>query len=441
MTAAAEPAPAAFEPLPEAEALEVLVIGGGVVGLCCAHGLRRAGASVTVLERDRCGSGASSGNAGWIVPSLSAPLAAPGAMRQALRWTLQRDSPVRIGPTLRPSFLAWSWRFLRSSTPARHHAGLRAKLRLGARTMELFDDLRTSGVTFEMHERGLLWAALSSSALAEAEALVAHAERAGYGGAVALYDGAGVRRLEPALGAAVVGGLHLGDERHVRPDSLVRGLVARLRATGAVVREGIEVSALERRGRRWRVVTSEGRVEADRIVVAAGARSGTLLRRMGVHLPIEPTRGCSLTADGRGTRPRHALKLAEARIACSPFAGTVRISGTLEFRGANAALDRKRLDGVIRSARRYLHDWEPDSGGIAWAGLRSSTPDDLPLIGEIPGHDHLFVATGHGSLGLTLAPATAAALVPLVLAGDESAVLAPFRPDRFLRAGGRVRCR
>lgn len=412
--------------------MRVAVVGGGVVGLCCAYELQRSGAEVVVVEKDLCGGAASLGNAGWIVPSYSAPIPAPGVMKQSLKWMLDRDSPLRIRPRLNPDFLRWSWQFWRSSTRERFEKGIRALLDLNEHTMQLFDDLRQAGVEFEMHSTGLLIAALSEEALEEAVEEHYEVEKAGYESETELLDSEAVRHREPALSNRVAGGLYLKNERHVRPESLTSGLVDYLTASGAEILENTEVRALARDGRHgWRIHTSQDEIEADGVIVSAGVWSAGLLAKLGMRLPLEGARGCSVTASGPGTPPHHALKFAEANATCSPFEGGVRITGTLDLTGKDSTFDRRRLETVVRSAKPYLHDWEPDKPELEWAGLRPMTPDSLPLIGAVPGLDRLYVATGHGQLGVTLAPATAAKVAPLVLEDSLAPELEPFRVDRF----------
>ena len=166
------------------------------------------------------------------------------------------------------------------------------------------------------------------------------------------------------------------------------------------------------------------------MVLAAGAWTGRVLAPLGVKIRQEAAKGYSLTARGEGTRPRHALYLGEAKVGCSPFEDGVRLAGTLELAGIDLSPNRARLEAVARSATRYLRDWRPVASELDWAGLRPLPPDGLPLIGPVPGRDGLFVATGHGMMGVTLAPSTGAALAPLILEDRLVPELRPFRIDR-----------
>jgi D-amino-acid dehydrogenase len=411
--------------------LRVAIAGGGVVGLCVARWLRSGGAEVVVVERERPGAGASVGNAGWVTPALSGPLPAPGVVRTGLRWLLDPASPLRIDPRPDAGVARWLLGFMRATTASRHRAGTRALLALNERTLELFDELAQDGVELEMHRGGLLFLALGERTLAEEAAMLAAVTALGYEPPVELLSRERVRALEPAAGPDIVGGLLAPAERHVRPESLTRALARWLEAHGAEIRTGAAVEGVTPLPRgRWRL---EGAgVEADAVVVAAGFWSAPLLAALGVRMPLIAAKGYSVTAAGEGLRPRRALYLVEDRVGCSPFRDEVRLAGTLELAGREGRFDRRRLGVVAGSAARYLASWRPTRPSLEWSGLRPFAPDGLPLIGPVPGHRGAFAATAHGMLGVTLGPATGAAVAEMVLDGRVHPVLEPFRLDRRL---------
>src|SRR5436190_8623754 len=180
--------------------MRVAVIGGGVVGLACAWELAREGAEVVVLERAKVGAGVSSGNAGWVCPTLSSPLPAPGMVREGLHQLLHGGEAFVLRPRVDPTFVRWLWTFWRHCSPAAFETGTRALLELNRRTMELYDRYRAEGVEFEMHESGRVIAALSEQGLAPYRRLAALLRRLGYEGEVEELDGADAAKLEPALG-------------------------------------------------------------------------------------------------------------------------------------------------------------------------------------------------------------------------------------------------
>lgn len=398
--------------------MQVAVVGGGVVGLSCAFALRRGGADVVVYERGRVGEGCSRGNTGWICPGLSAPLPAPGVMGGALRGMLHRDSPLLISPLLGPSFLRWSWGFWRACSPERHRAGLEATIALTKSAFADFDGLRDAGVEFELHATGMLVAALTEPGMDEFAAMLTDAVEAGYEGPVRVISGEEARELDPALSQAVIGGVHSPSERYVRPETLAAGLAAWLRANGASIQEQTAVDDVADLG-------------ADVVVVAAGAWSGPLLGEEA--FPMEAAKGYSITATSTGTLPRHALYLAEGRVGTSTYGDTLRIAGIFDLTGIDETLKRRRIDTIVRSSATFLKDWEPEEVELEWAGLRPYPSDGLPVIGAVPGRDGLFVATGHGRMGITLAPITGKLLARVILDGASPRELEPFRIERFSR--------
>ena len=240
--------------------MKVAVVGGGVVGLCSALDLARHGADVLLLERDECGSGASSGNCGWVTPALSSPLAEPGAAAHALLGMTKRGSPFAWQPRPDPAFLSWCWRFWRSSSEARWRRGAAQLLALNARTFQLFDELRDQGASFEMHGTGLVFASSTHRGLSTFRALFQAVTELGYPGTIDEWGPAEARQNEAALGDAVVGAFFAREERHVRPESLVEGLLHAVKAAGVEVLEQSRTAADDACA--WSMVFADADVDA-----------------------------------------------------------------------------------------------------------------------------------------------------------------------------------
>jgi len=378
--------------------VRIAVVGGGVIGLACAWELARGGAQVVVYESGAVGRGCSWGNAGWVCPSIAAPLPEPGMVREGILQLVRRQGAFVLYPRLDPTFARWLWVFARSCRPARFEHGERALKALLDPTPELYDRYRDEGIEFELHETGLVVAGLTDDGLAPYRGLH-RMEEVG-------------AEIEPALdGSAVAGVLHGTIDRYVRPETLTAGLAESLRDAGAEVREQTRVNSLRD-------------VSADKVVVAAGLATPALLPQ--IRVPLIGARGYSVDVTGAGTPPAHALYLAEARIGISPFNGTVRVAGVFEI-----GTRRPRPDAgarLLAAAAPYLKGWRPTGSGETWSDLRPASADGLPLIGEVA--TDLYVAAGHTMLGVTLAPATAALLAPLVLGGKRDPALAAFDPLR-----------
>ena len=379
-------------------AMKIAVVGGGVIGLACAWELTRGGADVVVHESGSVGRGCSFGNAGWICPSIAAPLPEPGMVREGALQLLRRRSAFVLHPRLDSTFARWLWIFARSCRPARFEHGTRALKTLLDPTFELYEAYREAGVEFEIHETGLVLAGLTDEGLAPYRGLH-RMEEVG-------------AEIEPALdSSAVAGVLHGTVDRYVRPETLTAGLARSLREAGAEIREHERVDSLRD-------------VNADKVVVAAGLATPTLLPQ--IRMPLIGARGYSIDVSGSGTPPAHALYLAEARIGISPFDDTVRVAGVFEIGTRKPRADAGAR--LVAAAAPYLAGWRPTGVGKTWSDLRPATADGLPLIGEVA--PDLYVAAGHTMLGVTLAPATAALLAPLILYGRRDPALAPFDPLR-----------
>jgi D-amino-acid dehydrogenase len=423
----------------------VVIVGAGVVGLMSGYELRRSGFDVTLVDRAQPGRGCSWANMGWIVPSFARPLPAPGLISSSLRWMFDRTGPLHIAPRADPALARWLWSFWRHCNERDHQAGLEALAQLAAPTTAVLDRMRAEGLEFEMHRAGVLFLFLSRRARDEVYRNLAFMARNGEGPRA--LDRTEVGEMEPRVHPEVAGGVFVRQERHLRPESLVAALERRLREMGVFIRGGVDVTGARMRGsgrapgagseraRTPREVTAlatpAGDVAGDLFLLAAGAGTGVLARALGVSLPVQGGKGYTITIGRPAWRPAHALYLDEARIAWSPFADAVRVGGTMEFSGFNTAVDRRRLDAIRAGSGRYLRGWPDGREETFWAGLRPLTPDGLPVLGRLPGYSNVFVATGHGMLGIMLAPATATVMAQLLRAEDPGIDLTPFRPDRF----------
>jgi D-amino-acid dehydrogenase len=411
--------------------VRIIVIGGGAVGLCVAEALVSRGAEVTVLERDRCGAGASAGNAGWITPSLSIPVPGPGVIAESLRWLVNPSGPLWIRPTLSPALLHWIARFLVSCRRPAYLRGLRALQEAAALAGPAYDRLAERGVELELHDDPLLYPAFDRKELEGLWRVSEQLRAAGAAHPLERLTAGEVTALEPALGDGVVGGVLARGERRVRPESLTAGLHRRLVASGAEVVEGAPVTGLARDGYRWLARTPARTLPADAVVLANGVGSARLLSRLAVLLPIAAAKGYSRTYPLDPTGPRRALYLEGPKVAISVFAGAVRVSGTLELGARSLAFSPRRLAAITAAAQRAMPRWRPAGAPSDWAGMRSLSPDGLPYIGPVPGLDGLHVATAHATLGITLAPATGELVADALLARTSRAPA--FDPARAAR--------
>ncbi len=407
--------------------MRVIIVGGGAVGLCVAESLASRGAEPLVLERDRCGSGASAGNAGWITPSLSSPIPGPGVIGESLRWLIDPSGPLWIRPTLSRAMLTWIAWFMASCTRARHRRGLGALQAVAPLAGPAFDRLAGRGAEFEMHDDPLLYPAFEQAELEHLDRAFRQLSAVGTRQPIEPCTPAELRKLEPALGEHVVGGFRAQEERRVRPELFVSAV---RRILGDAVIEEAPVSAIvpERGG--WVVRSSAAEFHGQGVVLAAGTATVELLAPLGVPLAILAAKGYSRTFASGSTAPHLPLYLEKPKVAISVFDGSVRVSGTLELGARDLSLSGRRLAAITRAATGALPAWDVPVESHDWAGMRSLAPDGLPLIGEIPGFERLYVATAHATLGITLAPIGAELLSDLILERRRDPLLAAFDPAR-----------
>ena len=417
----------------------VVVVGGGIIGLCTAFALHQGGVAVTVLDAGPAERAASHVNAGWIVPTLAEPVPSPGLIATSLRWMLRSDSPLYIRPRLDPAFLRWTLRFWRHCNARDFLAGTEAIAAFGARSLALYDAMREAGVGYEEHRDGLLFAYRTTEALAHDYAALEPVRQFGFE-ISPIKSGDELRALEPSLSENVSGGYWLPQERSVRPDTLVRGLIDYLQERGVEVRRDTPVSGIETNdGKATAVFAGGQRIPAETVVVAAGAWTPRLLKPLRVRVPIEAGKGYSIDLAPAPALPApvgRPLYLHETRVAITPLADMIRLAGTMELSGLNHDVRQERVAAIARSAAWAIRGWPeqtPTSGpGVrVWNGPRPMTPDGLPVIGRVPGYRNLIVASGHAMLGVTLAPATGESVAELIATGRTPQVIAPFDPARF----------
>jgi D-amino-acid dehydrogenase len=412
----------------------VVVVGGGVIGTCCAYFLAKRGAKVTLLERDEIGQGASFGNAGCIAPGHG-PINKPGRLRQALESVFDDTSPLYIAPRFDPSLIKWLWAFARNCSALHQQHSMQALAPLGHVSVELFDRLVVDeAIDCAYRREGYYDVFLTDSRFMATQEEANLAREHGY--RPELLDGADMREREPALKKGIVGAVFYPEAASIDPHRFVTGLADRTERAGAEMRTRTEVAEVTVRGRSVSGVRlGDGEVvEADAVVLATGAYSPELYRRLGLDMPLQPAKGYHRDRKPKpGETPalRSTCMLGERSVFCTPMDGFVRFAGTLEFSGVNHDVRRSRLEQLTRSASQYFEGVGEAESLSEWCGLRPCIADGLPTVGPVPGYTGAFIATGHAMLGLTLGPVTGKLVSDYVMEGEPSLDIASLSPNRF----------
>lgn len=413
------------------EHIQDVVIGGGAIGVCCAEALASAGRDVVLLEQHAFASGCSHGNAGWVTPCHSLPIPGPGLVGQSLKWMFRNDSPLYIKPTLRPSMLAWLWRFYRHCNEKRQRRGLAAMAALNEHVVPLTTGLVDRyTLDCEFQPRGLHYAFLTEAGFQKGQRECELLNEHGIPGE--LLSREQLLQKEPVLVSDVVGGAFYPAEADFVPDRFVKQLAARLPGLGVEIRTGCRVTGWSTRGRRIEQIDTTGApLIPETVIMAAGAWTGPLLRRLGLRLPLEPAKGYSITLDRQDGIPRLPLNVSESKFGVTPWKHGVRLAGTLELAGLQREINQPRVEAIIRSARAALPGFAAEGVQEVWTGMRPLAADGLPIIGSSHRCSNLVLATGHGMLGLTQAAVTGHLVKDIVTATTPLTDLAPFSPDRF----------
>ncbi len=405
------------------DAVDVAVIGGGAVGLSVAYALSARGLGVTVLERRRIGSGASGGSACMVCPSHADRTASPGSLRDGLRFLRDPKAPLKLRG--RPSELAWVARFTAASLSERKAtAGTALLRRMAMRSTELHRAWDAElGTGLQMHGTLNLW---TDATPADRDAVVHEIREAGL--AIEPLDAAGITALEPSVRDAAHGAL-ASDDGHVDSLVFVERVAAGARAAGATVVEDVEVVAIDRTGPRIRLTTTRGVIEAAHVVVAAGHWTRRFAGDVGVGLPITPAKGYHAEFAGAVLDAQRPLYFSSAHCVATPLEGRLRIAGTLEIGTAPESVDLRRVDALREAGQRHLKG-VPDVPTSIWLGQRPLTVDSMPIIGPLAHDPRVIIASGHGTLGITLAPVTGE-LVAAHISGELHAPDPLLAPGRF----------
>lgn len=408
----------------------MLIIGGGAIGLATALALLESGRGVRVLEAAAVGGGASHGNCGTITPSHAPPLAAPGVVLQALRWMFVPDAPLYLKPRIDPALWRWLAHFAGRCNPRdwRQSTSARSVLLNDAR-VRLVDWVERYGLHCEFEQEGLDYVFREARNFerytAECEALRE------FGIASEVINGQDYERGEPAVLPGVAGAIRFPGDARLRPDRYVAELARVVRERGGIIEEQCRVESLHPEENGVAVGTSLGRRHGRDVVVALGAWSSAFAKPLGLKLPIQPGKGYSITYSRPSQVPQRPMVLKDRSVCVTVWDSGFRLGSTMEFSGPDTSLNSMRLAALERAAREYLREPVGEVVHERWYGWRPMTYDDLPLLGRVPNHPRLWLAAGHGMLGISMSTATGQLMADLITQRAPAFDPAPYRVERF----------
>lgn len=412
--------------------MHIGIIGGGIIGLCSAYYLHKAGHQVTLFDQGPIADGCSFGNAGMIVPSHIIPLAQPGMLTKGMRWMLKSTSPFYVKPRLNAELLRWGWLFYRHSTPAHVERSIPLLRDLSLLSKTLYQELAAGGnLSFGWQERGLFM--LYKTAAAERE-MAEEAEVANQAGVEArVLNGQQVQDFEPHARVEVRGAVYYPGDAHLNPTQLIHALVMYLQHEGVTILEKHPVTGFQTTNSRITTVHARGSYEVDEVVVACGAWSPGLARQLGLKLPVQGGKGYSFVLQNVTNNLRVPAIMLEARATATPMGADLRFAGTLEVAGTDMTVNMSRVRGIVEAINQYYPELPVAMPAVeqVWRGLRPCSPDGLPYIGRTGRYENVVLATGHGMMGLSLGPATGKLVSDIISHSTTNLDLSAFTPDRF----------
>jgi D-amino-acid dehydrogenase len=403
-----------------------IVVGAGIVGLSTAWFLQERGVSVTVVDRTGVAAGASWGNAGWIAPALSFPLNDPRTLRYALRSLPNRAAPVRIPLSADPTLWRFLMRFAANCRESSWMRAVRASLTLNHECIAAYDVLVSNGVDAAITDAPIT-ALFNTSA--DAEHLLDQLQRlrdAGQPSSTTELTGAGLREQVPLASSRVAVGMSINGQRFVDPGRFVQALGRSVVDRGAEL-DTVNIADVRTSGDGVVVRAGSGpALTADVAVIATGAWLPGLVKRW-VRVPVQAGRGYSFTVPVE--RPVFGpIYLPDARVACTPLGGKLRVTSMMELRRPDAPASAAVVDAMVDSAGRFLDGIRWAERDEVWVGPRPLSPDGRPLVGQVA--DHIFVAGGHGMWGMKQGPATGRLLAEQITTGQQPPGLRGFDPLR-----------
>lgn len=420
---------------------DVIVVGGGIIGVTTAYELARRGCRTTLFEaREDVGLETSHANGGLLTPSMSDPWNAPGVHRHLLASFVDPHAAIKLRLAALPSLASWGRTFLRHSNTPAYMAATRASFILAKYSVERTRELRNAlSLEYDASDRGTLKVFRDASSMRGPAALAEHLAPLGLN--VGLLDADGVVAAEPALAdirSGIAGGLRFPDDESGDTFEFCKKLRGVFERLGGTSRAGQAARGFIIEGDRVRGIrTRSGEVRADVVVVAAGNATGALIRDLRIPIAVRPVKGYTLTFDTSAIEGCPAIPVVDDALhaAITPLGTRLRVAGTAEFAGYDRRLRPERIQNLLNLLGELYPKVRAQldlATGRAWTGLRPVSADGLPFIGptRISG---LHINTGHGHLGWTLASGSACLLADLALGIPTAIDPEPYKAMRAMR--------
>lgn len=408
--------------------MKVGIVGSGVIGLCSAYYLTKAGHQVTLFDKqdEHDQTGCSFINCGYLTPSHFIPLAAPGVVRQGLRWMMDSSSPLYIKPRFDRDLARWMLAFYRSANQTNVDLNQSLLLDLNLRSRDLYHSIaREESLDFGYVQKGLIIACQTEEALHEEKHVADRANRLGL--KARALDYAALTELEPEAKLEAVGGVYYPEDGQIMPVMFMQQMKKWLANAGAKFIYGRRVEEVTASGE---IVVSNERFVADTVVIASGSWASQLTKSLGIKLPLQAGKGYSTDLDMPQNTIHHPIILAEQKIAITPFGDNLRVGGTMEIAGLDETINTKRTKAILDGYHAFFPENENGQSPSFGKGFRPVSPDGMPYVGRLTQHPKVIVATGHAMMGMSMGPITGE-MVSKLVANEKIVNQHLIDPERF----------
>jgi len=415
------------------EMKNIAIVGGGIVGLCSAYYLNKAGHHVTIFDDGNMDDTCSIGNAGMVVPSHIIPLASPGMIAKGIRWMFNSKSPFYVKPRLNGDLIKWGMKFYTHANKQHVEKSIPVLKDISVLSKSLYQQLAGENhFDFGYQERGLMMLYQNSETEKE-EIEAAHLSNK-HGVEAQILSLAEIQKLEPEVKVRAKGGVYFPGDAHLIPQLLIKNLIQYLRQQGVTIKSQSRVEDFVINGNKVeRIKVSNDSLPFDDIVIATGAWSGVFCSKLGIDLPMQSGKGYSFTLNDMQKNIRIPSILIEGRVAVTPMGNSLRFGGTMEIIGTDRSISMNRVKGIVETIPAYYPEMNvnvPEPQHI-WSGLRPCSPDGLPYIGRSTSFNNVIIATGHSMMGLSLGPATGKLVSEIINEQPLSMKLDALNPERF----------
>ncbi|TFH54510.1 NAD(P)/FAD-dependent oxidoreductase [Glutamicibacter arilaitensis] len=413
----------------------VVVVGAGFVGLSTAWYLQEAGVKVTVVDRGGVAAGSSWGNAGWLTPALTLPIAEPAIFKNGLKMMLDPASPLYIPLKADAKLLRFLIGFAWHSTPRKWEEAMRVYSEIGATGLDAFDEIAqatTAGPGVQELTKPADPFLTGFTSLKDRDGLLHEFEMIEKTGGEVDYElltGDELRGIEPTLSNKVAAGVAIKNQRYLNPPKFMESLAESVVARGGDIIGNFNVTDVRDNGKSVTIIGSEGRsITADHVVLATGAWMTDMANKFGVNVVVQAGRGYSFTVEPEDM-PTHPIYFPAQRVACTPLGDRFRIAGTMEFRDVNHKLEPKRIEAIVAAATPVYKGINWENRKEEWVGGRPCTADGMPLVGQT-GSARVSVGGGHGMWGVALGPLTGKILAAQITGQQAPSIARHFNPLR-----------